>query len=94
PSEIVHFIHDKGQVIRKGKISNPIAFLLVYVPKCFLGDGLQEFRQQRRKAFEAEQARKRELDEWHKDEMQKQQAILDDPRSSEEDKRWARQFLT
>lgn len=94
PSEIVHFIHDKGQVIRKGKIFNPIAFLLVYVPKCFLGNGLQEFRQQRRKAIEAEQARQRELDEWHKDEIQKQQAILDDPKSSEEDKRWARQFLT
>lgn len=94
PSEIVHFIHDKGQVIRKGKISNPIAFLLVYVPKCFLGEGLQEFRQQRRKALEAEQARQKELDEWQKDEMQKQQAILDDPTSSEEDKRWARQFLT
>lgn len=93
-SEIVHFIHDKGQVIRKGKIFNPIAFLLVYVPKCFLGEGLQEFRQQRCKALEAEQARQRELDEWHKDEMQKQQAILDDPKSSEEDKRWARQFLT
>lgn len=94
PSEIVHFIHDKGQVIRKGKISNPIAFLLVYVPKCFLGEGLQEFRQQRRKALEAEQARQKELDEWQKDEMQKQRAILDDPTSSEEDKRWARQFLT
>jgi len=94
PSEIVHFIHDKGQVIRKGKIFNPVAFLLVYVPKCFLGNGLHEFRQQRRKALEAEQARQRDLDEWHKDEIQKQQAILDDPKSSEEDKRWARQFLT
>ena len=91
PSEIVHFIHDKGQVILKGKIFNPIAFLLVYVPKCFLGNGLQEFRQQRRKALEAEKARERELDEWRKDEMQHQQAILDDSKSSEEDKRWARQ---
>jgi len=32
--EIVSCIEDKGRVIASGRIDNPIAFLLVYVPKC------------------------------------------------------------
>ncbi len=91
--EIAHFIHDKGQVVRSGKIHNPIAFLLVYVPKCFLAEGLHAFRQEQSRIREAEAARARELQEWHSAEALKQQAILDDPKSSEEDKRWARSFF-
>ena len=91
--EIAHFIHEKGQIIRNGRISNPIGFLLVYVPKCFLGEGLREFREERRRAREAEEVRRRELDEWRTAALQTQQEILNDPNSSEEDKRWARKFL-
>lgn len=91
--EIAHFIHDKGQVVRSGKIHNPIAFLLVYVPKCFLAEGLHAFRQEQSRIRESEAARTRELEEWHSAEALKQQAILDDPESSEEDKRWARSFF-
>ena len=91
--EIAYFIHDKGQVIRKGKISNPIAFLLVYVPKCFLGESLIEFRKKRQQAKEAEDARQRELGDWYQKELEKQQAALQDPNASEEEKRWARKFL-
>ena len=91
--EIAYFIHDKGQVIRKGKISNPIAFLLVYVPKCFLGEGLSEFREKQRQAKEAEEASQKELHGWYRKELEKQQATLQDPNASEEEKRWARKFL-
>lgn len=43
--EIVYFIHDKGRQARAGKITNPLAYLLVYVPKCFEGESFLRFRE-------------------------------------------------
>jgi len=44
--EIVHFIHEKGQTLRSGKIGNPLAHLIVYVPTCFQRGALGAFREE------------------------------------------------
>jgi hypothetical protein len=93
--ELVHFIHSKGQLIRRrdSGISSPIGFLLTSVPKCFVGEAFQLFRKAQRETREREAAeraqREAELENWSRE----QQAILDDPNASEEDKKWARKVL-
>jgi hypothetical protein len=94
--ELIHFIHSKGQLIRRrdSSISSPIGFLLTSVPKCFAGEAFQLFRKAQREAREREAAeraqREAEFENWRKE----QQAILDDPNASDEDKKWARKMLS
>lgn len=93
--ELVHFIHSKGQLIRRrdSGISSPIGFLLTSVPKCFVGEAFQLFRKAQRETREREAAeralREAEFEHWRRE----QQAILDDPNASDEDKRWAHKML-
>lgn len=93
--ELIHFVHAKGQLLqsRQGSISSPIGFLLTSVPKCFTGEAFDLFRKAalQRQAHETAQYEQREaeLRQWREE----QQRILDDPNSSDEDKRWARQVL-
>ena len=94
--ELVHFIHSKGHLIRRrdSGISSPIGFLLTSVPKCFVGESFQLFRKAQKEARDREAAekaqREAEFESWRKE----QQAILDDPNTSEEDKKWARKMLS
>jgi hypothetical protein len=94
--ELIHFIHSKGQLIRRREsgISSPIGFLLTSVPKCFVGESFQLFRKAQNEARDREAAeraqRETEFENWRRE----QQAILDDPNASEEDKRWARKILS
>jgi hypothetical protein len=93
--ELLYFIHSKGQLIRRrdSAISSPIGFLLTSVPKCFVGEAFHLFRKAQREIREREAAeraqREAELENW----CREQQAILDDPNASEEDKKWARKVL-
>lgn len=93
--ELLHFIHAKGNLIRRrdAEISSPIGFLLASVPKCFAGESFQFFRKNQREAREreaAERAREQaDFETWRRE----QQAILDDPNAAEEDKQWARKVL-
>lgn len=93
--EIAHFIDEKGTLIRSAntRIGSPIGFLLTAVPKCLVGESFDLYRKKQREHHEqkqAEQARQQEeMEIWHKE----QQAILDDPTASEEEKRWARTSL-
>jgi hypothetical protein len=93
--ELVHFIHSKGQLIRRrdSSISNPIGFLLTSVPKCFAGEAFQLFRITQRDIRQREAAeraqRNAEFENWRRE----QQSVLDDPKASEEDKHWARKLL-
>jgi hypothetical protein len=91
--ELVHFIREKGRVIANGKIDNPIGFLIVYVPKCFIGDTLQHYRDQQRRKREAAEQETAEAQAWAAEHRREQEQILADPNASEEDKRWARVFL-
>ncbi|HJT70764.1 MAG TPA: hypothetical protein VJ731_11225 [Terriglobales bacterium] len=94
--ELIHFIHSKGQLIRRrdSNISSPIGFLLTSVPKCFAGEAFQLFRKAQKESREREALeraqREAEFENWRKE----QQAILDDPNASEEDKKWARKMLS
>jgi len=64
------------------------------VPKCFVGEAFQQSRRAQKKARDREAAeraqREAEFENWRKE----QQAILDDPNTSEEDKKWARKMLS
>ena len=93
--EIIHFIHQKGNLIRgKGsEIYSPIGFLVTAVPKCFSGESFRLYRDEQRRRREAEEAaereRQRELDEWRRE----QESRLADPSVPEEDKRLIRECL-
>jgi cation transport regulator ChaB len=92
--EIIHFIHQKGTVTLSGKIDNPIGYLIVYVPKCFIGDTLQHYRDQERRRREASEQEAAEAHAWAAEHRRQQEQILADPDASEEDKRWARRLLS
>jgi hypothetical protein len=91
--EIIHFIEQKAALLRTGRIANPIGFLLASVPKCFEGEAFQLYREQVRKRLADEAARREreeaEIEQWRRE----QQAILNDPDASEQDKCFARQML-
>jgi hypothetical protein len=93
--EMLHFIRIKGNVIRKrgSAIDNPIGFLLASVPKCFEGESFRQFRQGHRgsqqQGREAQQSPESEIEEWRK----RNQAILNDPEASEQEKGLARTAL-
>jgi hypothetical protein len=93
--ELIHFIHANGQLLRANTsgIANPLGFLLTSVPKCFTGEAFQLFRKAQRETREREakeQAQQQtEFEKWRRE----QQAILDDPNASEDDKTWARKIL-
>jgi hypothetical protein len=92
--EVVHFIREKGRVIANGKIDNPIGFLIVYVPKCFIGDTLQHYRDRERQRREAAEQEAAEARAWAAEHRRQQEQILVDPEASEDDKQWARRFLS
>lgn len=94
PEEIAYFIRQKGRVVANGKIDNPIGFLIVYVPKCFIGESLQIYRDQERRRREAAEQETAEANAWVAEHRRQQEEILDNPDASEEDKQWARRLLT
>src|SRR5215469_4768233 len=92
-AEIVHFVHEKGLLIRQDRnkrITNPIGFLLTAVPKCLTGETFEHYRNQERIRLERERLqeghRQAQIDQWRRE----QEAILNDPNASEEDKQFAR----
>jgi hypothetical protein len=93
--EIIHFVHAKGALLRKpeSRITNPIGFLLTAIPKCFEGQSLHAFRTSRQETTNrsrqelAEQNAK--VDAWRRE----QQAILDNPEASDDQRYWARKWL-
>jgi hypothetical protein len=91
--EIVHFIREKGAMVRAGRISNPLGFLLPAVPKCFSGDTFRFYREEqvRRREAEAVAAAKAqvEADEWKAE----QQRLLLDPNLPEDHKKLIREWL-
>lgn len=93
--EIVHFVHQKGALIRgKGSdIYSPIGFLVTAVPKCLAGESFRFYREEQQKRREAEEGaerqRQRELEEWRRE----QEERLADPSVPEEEKRLIRECL-
>ena len=95
-TEIIHFMHEKGILIRQdrsGRISSPIGFLITAVPKCLVGETFELYRQQEQKRLTEErllrEQQQAEIEQWRRE----QEAVLNDPKASEEDKHFARQIL-
>ena len=59
PEEIVHFIHEKGALVRAkdSRVYNPLGFLAAVVPKCLGGEAFRLYREQRAQERQAETAR-------------------------------------
>ena len=96
PTEIIHFVHEKGNLIRQDRtrrITSPIGFLLTAVPKCLTGETFELYRNQERICLEKQrllqERQQAEIEQWRRE----QEAVLNDPNASEEDKQFARQVL-
>lgn len=81
--EVLYFVESKLPLIDRGKVLNPIGFILSTVPRCFEGETFQAFRaeqlrlEQERQAREAENALREkqiaeELEAYERQKSQKQ----------------------
>lgn len=93
--EILHFIQAKGELlkVRGAAVRNAVGFLLSAVPKCFCGETLRLYREEAAREREERRRREREAEEEVAALRAEQERILNDPASSEEDRRWARRLL-
>lgn len=54
--EIVHFIHEKGGIAKRNRVSDPVSYLLTSVPEAFAGGDISRYRTElKEKAARAEQ---------------------------------------
>ena len=92
--ELAYFVRLKADLMfRMGTVKSPMGFLKTAVPRCFEGESFRQYREteaRRREAAEREQAAREEEERRFRAE---QQAILDDPKASEEERRIAREYL-
>jgi hypothetical protein len=94
PEEVAFFVHEKGRLLRKGSIENPIGFLLTVVPKCFEGESFAQWRQQQHeKAVAAEASRARHEADYQAF-LREQQDVLGDPNASDEARLFAQKILS
>ena len=91
--EIIHFIEEKGAIVRAGRIHNPIGFLLTAVPKCFSGETFRFYREEQARHREREAAAaaraQLEAEEWKRE----QHRLLLDPNTPEDHKNMIREWL-
>ena len=92
--EIDYFVRIKADLMqRMGTVKSPMGFLKTSVPRCFEGESFRHFReaeQQRREAAAVrEAAQEAELRRF----QEEQRAVLADPKSAEEDRKFARHYL-
>ena len=92
--ELAYFVRLKADLMfRMGTVKSPMGFLKTAVPRCFEGESFRQYREteaRRREATEREQAAREEEERRFRAE---QQAILNDPKASEDERRIAREYL-
>jgi hypothetical protein len=92
--ELAYFVRLKADLMfRMGTVKSPMGFLKTAVPRCFEGESFRQYREteaRRREAAGREQAAREEEERRFREE---QQAILDNPKASEEERRIAREYL-
>ena len=92
--EIAHFVRLKADLIqRMGNVKSPMGFLRTAVPRCFEGESFRQFREAEEQRRETASLRQLERESGLRRLREEQRAILEDPASSEEDRRLARGFL-
>jgi hypothetical protein len=92
PDEIVHFIHEKGALVRarESRVYNPIGFLVTAVPKCFSGETLRTYRNQQTKEQTGHDAEEVvAMERWRRE----QESLLSNPNVSEQEKHLIRLCL-
>jgi hypothetical protein len=63
--EIVHFIHEKGAIAKRNRVSDPVSYLLTSVPEAFAGGDISRYRAElKEKAARAETAKKKAEEGW------------------------------
>jgi hypothetical protein len=99
--EIVFFVSEKLELARSNRnITNPTGLILATVPQSFAGQTFLEFRQRREEQarLAAEEQRRRQeeqegLREWVRQDRERQEAILNDPTRSQQERDLAEQRL-
>jgi hypothetical protein len=92
--EIVLFVSEKLELAHSNQnITNPSGLILATVPQSFVGQTFLEFRQRREEQalLAAEEQRRRleeqeGLREWVRQDRERQEAILNDPMRSQQDR--------
>jgi hypothetical protein len=93
-SEIAHFVRLKArQALRTGNVANLTGFLHAAVPRCFEGEAFRQFRRGEEQRRELERRQKAVFEVENARFRGEQQAILDDPASTPEQRRLARILL-
>jgi hypothetical protein len=70
-----------------------MGFLKTSVPRCFEGESFRQFREAEGKRREAAALREAAQEEELRRFQEEQRAVLNDPKSSEEDRKFARHYL-
>jgi len=92
--EINYFVRIKADLMhRMGTVKSPMGFLKTSVPRCFEGESFRQFRAAEAKRREAAALREAAQEEELRRFQEEQRAVLADPKSSEEDRRFARHYL-
>jgi hypothetical protein len=91
--EIAHFVREKGAMIRAGRISNPVGFLLTAVPKCFSGETFRYFRAEQGRLRELAAADQAKQQAEHAAWRAQQEKLLLDPDVPEDHKKLIREWL-
>jgi hypothetical protein len=90
--ELEHFIQEKGEVLKRVKITrSSFGFLLNAIPKCFESPSFQIWRQGREVAAQAEQILQERSEQFL--EVQHLRAVLINPTASPEEKHAAKEIL-
>lgn len=94
PEEINYFVRIKADLMqRMGTVKSPMGFLKTSVPRCFEGESFRQFREAELKRREVAALREAAQEEELRRFQDEQRAILEDPKSSEEERRFARNYL-
>jgi hypothetical protein len=92
--EIHYFVRIKADLMhRMGTVKSPMGFLKTSVPRCFEGESFRQFREAEAKRREAAALQESAQEEEVRRFEEEQRAVLHDPASSEEDRRFARHYL-
>jgi len=92
--EIDYFVRIKADLMhRMGTVKSPMGFLKTSVPRCFEGESFRQFRAAEAKRREAAALREAAQEEELRRFQEEQRAVLADPQASEEDRKFARNYL-
>ena len=92
-TEILHFSRAKAALFSSGKITNPVGFLLFSVPKCFEGPSFHQYRQEQEQVRRAEEENAKRAEQEMEEVQRQLKEMLNNPMSSEEDRRFAKRLL-